>query len=102
VVKGFVLMVAAGVAAVVGVIVGVVPVQVLDQGQWVACGPAMLDGGGRFADLACSGVVQPLQTLAVVLLVAALILIGYGVSALRSSGGATLPGTRSMERASAG
>lgn len=93
-------MVAAGVAAVVGVIVGVMPVQVLDQGQWVACGPAMLDGGGRFADLACSGVVQALQTLSVVLLVVALILIGYGVSALRSTRGE--PVARSMERASAG
>ncbi len=82
--KGFVLMVAAGVAAIVGVLVGVVPVQVRDQGELVACGPAMLGGQSRFADLACSSVHQPLQTLSVVLWVAAAILIGYGALALRA------------------
>lgn len=82
--KGFVLMVAAGVAAIVGVLVGVVPVQVSDQGEVVSCGPAMLGGSSRFADLACANVHQPLQTLTVIMVVVAAILIVFGILALRS------------------
>ena len=82
--KGFVLMVAAGVAAIVAAVVGVMPIQVYDQGEPVSCGPAVLDGGRRFADLACAQVHQPMQTLTVVLAVAAAILIGFGIAALRA------------------
>jgi zinc transporter ZupT len=83
-VKGFVLLVAAGVAAIVGVLVGVVPVSVRDQGEVIACGPALFGDGGRLADLACSTVQQPLQTLTVTLLVAAGIMIVFGFLALRA------------------
>lgn len=82
-VKGFVLMVAAGVAAVVAVVVAVLPVQVHDQGEVISCGPAVLDRS-RFADLACADVFEPLQTLSVLLLVAAAIMIAYGTAALRT------------------
>lgn len=78
------LLVAAGMAAVVGVLVGVVPVQVYDQGEIVSCGPAMLGSGSRLADLACADVYQPLQTLSVMLLVGAAIMIVFGTAALRA------------------
>lgn len=81
--KGFVLMVAAGVAAIAGVLIGVVPVQVYDQGELIACGPAVLGSDSRFADLACTTVYQPLQTLSVMLLVGAAIMIVLGIAALR-------------------
>lgn len=83
VVKGYVLLVAAGVAAVVGVLVGVTPLQVRDQGEVISCGSAMLGSNGRLADLACANLSAPLQTLTVVLLVAAAMMIGYGALALR-------------------
>lgn len=82
--KGFVLMVAAGVAAIMGVLIGVVPVQVYDQGELIACGPAVLGGDSRFADLACATVYQSVQTLSVMLLVGAAIMIVFGAAALRA------------------
>lgn len=76
-------MVTAGLAAVVGVLVAVVPVSVRDQHEVITCGPALLDGG-PMADTACAQVATTMQTWTVLLLLAAGVLIAYGIVALRA------------------
>ena len=63
--KGFVLMIAAGIAAILGVLAGTMPVQVRDHGELISCGPAVLGNGSRLAELACADISAPLQTTAV-------------------------------------
>ena len=81
--KGLVLMVAAGLAAICGVLVGSVSTGVKVDGQAISCGPALFHEWRGLPYLECAEVYEPWQTLAIVFFVGSVILIILGGLALR-------------------
>jgi hypothetical protein len=81
--KGLVLMITAGLAAILGVLVGSVPVAAAPDGQRISCGPSLIYDWRQLPNLECAGAYEPFQTLAIVLLVGSLILMIFGGRALR-------------------
>jgi hypothetical protein len=81
--KGLMLMVAAGLAAVCGALVGSVPTSAEVDGQAIMCGPALFHDWSRLPYLECAAVYEPWQTLAIVFFVGSVILMIVGGLALR-------------------
>lgn len=77
-------MVAAGVAAICGALVGSIPTGTEVDGQAIACGPALFHDWSRLPYLECAEVYEPWQTLAIVFFVGSVILMILGGLALRA------------------
>ncbi len=81
--KGLVLMVAAGTAAILGVLAGSVPTGGEVDGEAISCGPALFHDWSQLPYLECAEAYEPFQTLAIVFFVGSAILMILGGLALR-------------------